>query len=604
MGKYKGCGDHNLRFSAETEEYIGVVFGEMRDRGFYLSEQHLLGLVNGMREKLHPENKKPITTSWLAKFYKRNPGIKARKASSMDHQRTGAASEEVIRDYNTLKLAFYARLRSEGKISGEFPDPSQILNMDEIAADVMATWGKVIVSTNDEDLSDEDEKVIKASRQLVGTPGDTKAFHVTSALTTDAAGGQFPPFIIQAGNPNLEDHMQVVREDHLKWLGEINAAVTVTTSGSMKKSIFIKYATHLIKCCDERRGTGTDKDKTYVLFLDGHASRWDVPALRLLKDNNIEVFCLPSHSSVWSQPNDCGVNKRLKKWLKEAFENYLRMNIHSLAMTRDEYNRIFVDAWKSFLTQEAAELKATASNVTTRAFKKTGISPHNAKPELWTEAARTIGSANVRGSDPVEVVGRRRDGTLLSVKSAVREFVNDFVVEPVRAQREENARRATAASRSGPRRLSAPVTRIGLDVTAENSMKELEEREKERIDEAAEKVARSVAYQARLVENKKRKAEEAVEVEVRKRARAEEKRGKEEKKMEEIESKIVLLAGLFGANSTDADAKRALLEKKLSAAKIKSLKASVEKLGEGTTVNNLPLVVCCDLIGRAGRVLA
>ena len=49
-----------------------------------------------------------------------------------------------------------------------------------------------------------------------------------------------------------------------------------------------------------------------LLFFDGHASRWSVEALQKLRDNNVFVLCVPSHSTVWSQPNDCGPNAAFK----------------------------------------------------------------------------------------------------------------------------------------------------------------------------------------------------------------------------------------------------------------------------------------------------
>jgi len=73
-----------------------------------------------------------------------------------------------------------------------------------------------------------------------------------------------------------------------------------------------------------------------------HASRWDVGAIKFLKENLIEMFCLPSHSSIWSQPNDVGINKRLKKkWLKKAYGNYLRLNDN---LTQGECSAIFARA--------------------------------------------------------------------------------------------------------------------------------------------------------------------------------------------------------------------------------------------------------------------
>jgi hypothetical protein len=48
--------------------------------------------------------------------------------------------------------------------------------------------------------------------------------------------------------------------------------------------------------------------KPALLFLDGHASRWSVNALFYLRKNNVFVFCVPSHTTIWSQRNDAGPN--------------------------------------------------------------------------------------------------------------------------------------------------------------------------------------------------------------------------------------------------------------------------------------------------------
>ncbi len=55
-----------------------------------------------------------------------------------------------------------------------------------------------------------------------------------------------------------------------------------------------------------------------ILFLDGHASRWSVPALRYLLKNRVFPFILASHTSIWSQPNDGGVNKRFHRAIEES----------------------------------------------------------------------------------------------------------------------------------------------------------------------------------------------------------------------------------------------------------------------------------------------
>ena len=40
--------------------------------------------------------------------------------------------------------------------------------------------------------------------------------------------------------------------------------------------------------------------------------RWSYEGLTLLKENNVYVICLPSHSTIFSQPNDAGINASFK----------------------------------------------------------------------------------------------------------------------------------------------------------------------------------------------------------------------------------------------------------------------------------------------------
>ena len=45
-----------------------------------------------------------------------------------------------------------------------------------------------------------------------------------------------------------------------------------------------------------------------LLLLDGHGSRWSLQALQLLLKNKVYPFFIASHTSIWAQSNDCGLN--------------------------------------------------------------------------------------------------------------------------------------------------------------------------------------------------------------------------------------------------------------------------------------------------------
>jgi len=78
----------------------------------------------------------------------------------------------------------------------------------------------------------------------------------------------------------------------------------------MTQEVFYAYAQHFVESLPDDHGTN-------ILFLDGHASHWSVPALCFLMKNQVFPF-FASHTSIWSQPNDGGVNKCFHHAIKQS----------------------------------------------------------------------------------------------------------------------------------------------------------------------------------------------------------------------------------------------------------------------------------------------
>lgn len=78
--------------------------------------------------------------------------------------------------------------------------------------------------------------------------------------------------------------------------------------------------------CNVLQGKGGEP---VFLFVDGHASRWSLAALNHLLSHNVFCICLPSHTSIWAQPNDAGPNASFK-WVvgTVATEEGLAINVH------------------------------------------------------------------------------------------------------------------------------------------------------------------------------------------------------------------------------------------------------------------------------------
>jgi len=124
--------------------------------------------------------------------------------------------------------------------------------------------------------------------------------------------------------------------------------------------------------------------------------------------HHVFPFFLPSHTSIWSQPNDCGTNKSLHHCFAAARRETGKFNDET---SINFFNRIFREGWRKFVIKEHEELTVNrgtndlmgpvASNATTRSYKRTGLYPLNVHASSWKEAEATIGLACVIASESV-----------------------------------------------------------------------------------------------------------------------------------------------------------------------------------------------------------
>ena len=147
---------------------------------------------------------------------------------------------------------------------------------------------------------------------------------------------------------------------------------------------------HLVKHLPSNQGK---KRSPVILFLDGHASRWDVPSMLYLMEHNVFPFYIASHTSIQGQPNNNGPNFRWHKCVENAIA---RMGLRtSVAKTKHSYfNLIIRYAWEEFMNQERLDLLTTASNNTTRAYARCGIYPFNPYCSGWEDILSTLGKLN------------------------------------------------------------------------------------------------------------------------------------------------------------------------------------------------------------------
>ena len=113
-------------------------------------------------------------------------------------------------------------------------------------------------------------------------------------------------------------------------------------NGSQGKVGFERFSKHFIN--HTRKGMD-DNTKTF-LYLDGHSSRWTYSGLTYLADNNVVVFCLPSYTSVITQPNKNGINQQFHEDMADAMKEWRQEN-GGLRIQKGDANSVIAKAWKT-----------------------------------------------------------------------------------------------------------------------------------------------------------------------------------------------------------------------------------------------------------------
>eukprot|EP00978_Attheya_sp_CCMP212_P032013 scaffold123217_cov49-Attheya_sp.AAC.1 len=157
-----------------------------------------------------------------------------------------------------------------------------------------------------------------------------------------------------SGLGNLDADPNDPKESHQR--NTMNFDVRVTPNGSMDKQRFLDWCHHFVTNLPSTQGKGQEP---VFLLLDGHVSRSNLIAMRYPKANNVFAFFLPSHTSIWSQPNDNGVNKRFHACVEEIAH---RMRRGATEAKLEYHNKIIRAAWELYLRRENDDYKRTGSN--------------------------------------------------------------------------------------------------------------------------------------------------------------------------------------------------------------------------------------------------
>ena len=111
-----------------------------------------------------------------------------------------------------------------------------------------------------------------------------------------------------------------------------------------------------------------------ILIMDSHKSHMSLKVIELAKRNDVEMFCLPPHTTHWLQPLDRTIFGPMKKAYDKACDVFMKQN-PGRQITRYDFCSIFNDVFSG---------KMNIPNIA-GGFKATGIYPFN--PRAICDAA-------------------------------------------------------------------------------------------------------------------------------------------------------------------------------------------------------------------------
>ena len=138
-----------------------------------------------------------------------------------------------------------------------------------------------------------------------------------------------------------------------EWLDNLPADLDVmlrmSANGWITSELFVTWGENFVAQLPK------DDPLPHILFLDGHGSHvYNLDFLNLMKQNNVDVWCFPAHTTHRLQPADRSFFRSLKHhWMEDRIKNK-RLSAGS-KMTKEQFFQLFSSACKKSGTVENAQ---------------------------------------------------------------------------------------------------------------------------------------------------------------------------------------------------------------------------------------------------------
>jgi hypothetical protein len=310
---------------------------EFSSRGFPINRKKLrkiafdFALENGLggfSSKYRMAGKK-----WLKGFLGRHRDLKVRLASNVSLHRARCANPTVLAKWYET---FEALCRRFG-----VTDPRQIWNADETGVQDVPKPQQCIVPSGD-----------PAHSIVFGERGELS----TLVTYCNAAGLACPPMVIHKG-----------KKTQTYWSNKKPTSWTVCSSksGYINCDLWHQYALRWIRFLNSHKLLGVP----HILIIDGHKSHiFNLAFLNLMLKNNIQVICIPPHTSHVLQPLDVSPFSAFKRYWNSELQDYL-FSSGGKKLGKGSFFEVVYPAWLEGLRPDNIR----------GGFKRSGIYPLNKK---------------------------------------------------------------------------------------------------------------------------------------------------------------------------------------------------------------------------------
>ena len=323
-GKYTGIGAGGpTALKSKDEQEIVITCQVLAEMGFGMTKQLVETVVTDyIRENIPtPFTNGTPGKDWWQRFKKRWPTLAERKPQHLSKRRAEAANEVTMNAFfDALEEAF-----TKNGLDISNPTCTQRLwNCDETAFSMSATSSKLLC-----------KRGVSALHEVGGGSGRE---YTTVHVCCSASGERLPPFILYKG-----------KNMYQRWMegGPAGAVYGVTESGWMDASNFLSWFRKLV-CPAVSHLTSTGP---VFLFMDGHHSHISLELIRVARDNNVQLFCLPPNCTHVVQPLDVGVFAPVKKVWARILKQW-KLESKAQNVSKEVFPSLLRQLWEESLTPE------------------------------------------------------------------------------------------------------------------------------------------------------------------------------------------------------------------------------------------------------------